>query len=140
MSKSRRNFIKSVGTAGAVSTLPVAGAAFSCDNKDTASLAGTDISPFQQAVGEKVTLTDAEGISHKATITEVQEMEFECAQHKRPAHLPKCANVVRFELDDAGELAGDVYRLKHSTLGKMDLLLSAVPDKTGVVGLEAVFN
>ena len=95
---------------------------------------------FESAVGDKVSITDFDGILQKAKLVEVVDLEFNSAMHTRPAHLRASSKVVRFETDNAHEFDNKMYSVKHKTLGRMDLLLSAVPDEKGVVSLEAVIN
>jgi hypothetical protein len=136
----RRSLLKVVAVTGAAASMPVTASATLKPIFGALHKAEFPMPDFASVVGEAVSIVCADGIALKAEIAEVQELEFNCAAHKRPNYLRSCASVVRFRVADTKPFSNDTYQLKHSKLGKMDLLLSVVPDANGELGLEAVFN
>jgi hypothetical protein len=95
---------------------------------------------FDSHLNELVTIRQPDGDTLGAEIESVDDVTSECSQHRRPDYLRSCAKVVRFKVDGAEHLKSEIYQVHHSALGKMDLLLTAVPNTKGEYGLEAVFN
>jgi len=76
----------------------------------------------------------------KAFIQSAQADRQENKFHPRPSHLRNHSLIVRFDRVDTAKFANDVYTVKHSRIGQMDLLLSVVPNQQGELALEAIFN
>ena len=138
--KERRTLLKGVAVTGAIASIPFSASAALKRVVDGIEPSGYPTPNFESVKGELVNLKTQSGVSYKAKIAEVSELSFHCQTHKRPAHLRSCTTVVRFEVANAAELESDLYQLSHSTLGKMDLLMTMVPNIKGQMALEAVFN
>ena len=136
----RRSLLKGVVATGAAASLPLSVSAALKPILDEVQKAEFPMPDFVSAVGDTVSIRCTAGISHTAEIAEVAELPFNCASHTRPGYLRGCASVVRFRVTEIEAFGNEVYRLAHPQLGKMDVLLSVVPDARGELGLEAVFN
>ena len=138
--KQRRSFLQGSVLAGAAAgaSLPV-GASLQ-PVFDKVQKAEFPMPDFKAVAGESVSIRSADGQSYRAKLVEVQEMNFQCQHHQRPAYLRDCSVVARFEVSSIESFSDDVYQLSHDKLGKMDVLFSVVPDTTGKLALEAVFN
>ena len=95
---------------------------------------------FDSFLGESVSLKGADGLRHRATIAEVENLSYECSMHRRPSFVKDCATVVRLEVADVEAFDDQVYQMSHPQLGKHPVMFSVVPDKKGDLALEAVFN
>ncbi|MGH1541827.1 MAG: DUF6916 family protein [Arenicella sp.] len=136
----RRSLLKGAALTGAAASMPLSAGAAVTPIFDKLQRDEFPLPDFASAVEDLVSIQTEDGSVLNATIESVQDMAFECAQHSRPNYLRHCAKVVRFKLANAEQLKNEVYQVKHSKLGKMDLLLSAVPDAQGTWGLEAILN
>ena len=136
----RRSLLKSAAIGGVAVSLPISVSAALKPVVDGLERAEFPMPDFNSVKGDSVAIRSVLGDRHQAEVIEVSEMPFACQAHTRPAHLRSCAKVVRFKVADAGLFENEVYQLSHPQLGKMDLLLSVVPNANGELGLEAVFN
>lgn len=136
----RRIVLKGAAVAGIASSMPIAAGAALKPVVDGLERSEFPMPDFKSVEGDSVKLRSALGETMTAEIVEVSDMPFTCQAHVRPAHLRSCAKVVRFEVAGAADLESDLYQVSHSQLGKMELLMTSVPDAAGKVALEAVFN
>lgn len=138
--KNRRSFLQGAAIAGAAAAAPVTASAAIKAASDTLQRAEFAMPDFESAAGDKVSITTADGIVAKGVIEEVKDLPVESPLDSRPGHVRHCAKIVRFKVAGADQFNNELHQVKHSKLGKMDLLLSAVPDANGNYGLEAIFN
>ena len=136
----RRSFLQGAAIAGAVVSLPLSASAALQPLLDKVQSTEFSMPDFESITGQTVSIRTAQGTTHKGVISEVQNIEFQCSTHSRPTYLRAHSKVVRFNVVDADTIVSDLHQVKMPQLGKMDMLLTVVPDADGVMGLEAVFN
>jgi hypothetical protein len=132
--------LKGVVFAGATASMPITASEALNPVFSALQKAEFPMPEFKSVLGEGVLILSADGVAHNAEIAEVQELNYHNPEHVRPNYLRSCATAVRFHVLDTQPCSNNNFQLNHSTLGKMDLLLSVVPDANGNLGLEAVFN
>lgn len=138
----RRLLLKgaAIGSATAAVSLSVPASAALKPLSNTLERNEFPLPDFDSAVGDKVSISDFDGIVQKAKLVEVVDLDYTNKVHRRPSHLRTSSKVLRFETANAQDFANKVYSVQHARLGSLDLLLSAVPDEDGKVSLEAIIN
>lgn len=140
INNNRRTFLQGAALTGVAAVTPISASTAIQTITDKLERAEFALPDFSAFVGDSVSIKTADGLIVDAIIAEVSDMQCESKQHKRPAYLRACAKVVRFKVAEGKQFVNDVHQVEHAQLGKMDLLLSAVPNADGVIALEAVFN
>ncbi|MEM7357657.1 MAG: hypothetical protein AAF431_00965 [Pseudomonadota bacterium] len=138
--KNRRSFLQGAALAGAAVAAPLTATAAAKKAADSLQRAEFPMPDFDSIAGDTVSITTVEGIVAKGVIEEVKDLPVDSPLDARPGYVRHCAKVVRFKVAGADQFNNELHQVKHSKLGKMDLLLSAVPDADGNYGLEAIFN
>lgn len=138
--KNRRSFLQGAALAGATAATPVTASAVIKTTANTLQANEFPLPEFESMTGLPVTILSSGGDVYSGIVVEVESVEFECSMHARPAYLRACSKVVRFEVENAQELVSDIYQVRLPKHGKMDLMLTVVPDVKGRFGVEAVFN
>ena len=137
MNTKRRTFMQSVAAVSALVGTPLSVMAVSKNHPDVENLAGTNVAPFADHLGGKAHIIDSEGLSFSAIVEEVAALEFH--DPERPAHLAKCAHVVRFKTS-VNLQSEALYQVSVAGQPATNIMMTAVPDANGVLGLEAIFN
>ncbi|RBP48758.1 DUF6916 family protein [Arenicella xantha] len=136
----RRSFLQCVTLGGVAIASPLTSTAALNSLADGLQRTEFPLPDFDNLIGEVVQISCVDsGVCH-ATVSEVANIEFESDTVQRPKYLRQTAKVVRFDVDGTMEFSNTLYHVSHPMLGKLELLLSPVPDADGAIGLEAVFN
>ncbi len=140
INKNRRSFMQGSVIAGAAAVVPLGHSTVAQAAADKLQKMEFPLPDFAALEGDEVRIKKSDNTVVTAVIEEVSDIENQSRQHQRPAYLRDNTKVVRFNLSGAESFDNEIYQVSHEKLGKLDLLLSVVPDAKGRLGLEAIFN
>ena len=140
INKQRRALLQGASLGGLATAIPLASAATAKFAADALQRHEFPTPDFDSLIGDKVTVDNQDGHTVKAEVVEVIELAFDSNLHQRPGYLRPGAKLVRLEVQGDEHFQGDLCTVSHQKLGKLQLLVTQVPNKHGKIGLEVVFN